>query len=225
MNQLLRASALLLLGSALSFDLHAQGMATAAEKEKQRRAQQSANGPAKAFSDEDLGRIGAPLANDTSIPPAAAGQSGAASRPAASTTTGESPANLRLRQAREALAAAEQGLHEAAGSTAGAELARLRANQIRADAAEQKLKQAAENLKQAEAAALRVRLGNCREIPIPQPAGQTTYPAAPATRVQCDPAAPFANNGQAGVDAARAAWQRAQSELALANERARKAKR
>jgi len=189
MTRLRRASTFLLLGTAFSGELQAQGLAAAAEKERQRRAQQNANGTAKSFSDEDLGRVGAPLANDTSIPPAAgasAAQAGSADSRGGTQSRGESYWSSRSKQLRVSVAAAEQRLQEA------------------------------------ERAARDVRLGNCREVTRPRPAGVTSYPGVQSRERQCDAAAPVANQGQSQVDSARAALQRARQELASLEDQARR---
>lgn len=111
--QLARRVVLILLAVAFAQVVHAQGLAGAAQKEKERRAKLKAADPAKSYGQDDLGRAGAPLANDPSIPPAAGQQSPAhdtmgSSGPSGSTGAGsESYWRSRSRQLRSAVEAAE----------------------------------------------------------------------------------------------------------------------
>jgi hypothetical protein len=224
----LRASALLL-GAAVSFELEAQGMAAAAEKAKQRRAQQTANAPAKSYGNDDLGSAGAPVANDTSIAPAAAAP-GDQSIEASMRAAGIDPTTPQSKSLIEALKYVGQappsssGRHERERS-AGAELARLRAAQVRAMSPDPKVRQAEQDLRAAEAAAGRALIGNPRVVQVPQEQGITRHPGGgPTQKVVTDPAAPFSNKGQAGVDAAKAALDRAKAEAAAREERERRSR-
>lgn len=68
--RLLACVALMLAGMTSAQAVSAQGLAAAAEREKERRAKQKAAAGTKAYGDNDLGKTGAPLANDPSVRPA-----------------------------------------------------------------------------------------------------------------------------------------------------------
>jgi len=222
----LRASALLL-GAALAFELEAQGMAAAAEKAKQRRAQQAANAAAKSYGNDDLGHAGAPVANDTSIAPAAAAP-GDQSIEASMRAAGIDPTTPQSKSLIEALKYVGQAPPSSSGRperSAGAELARLRAAQVRAMSPDPKVRQAEQDLRAAEAAAGRALIGNPRVVQVPQEQGISRHPrGGPTQTVVTDPAAPFSNKGQAGVDAAKAALDRAKAEAAAREERERRSR-
>jgi len=127
--RLMRTSFVVFVALACAQGLSAQGLAAAAEKEKERRAQQKDAGSTKSYGSEQLGSVGT-VANDTSVAPAAAGgaagkrdtagSTAPATASSASGQRGESYWRSRAQQLRAAVAAAEARLKDAEKASAGA---------------------------------------------------------------------------------------------------------
>ena len=190
-----------LVAVACAQSLSAQGLATAAAKEKERRAKQKAATPAKSYETEQLGSVGT-LANDSAIPPAEAAQA---------TTRQDATAGTDTRAA------------SSAGGDRGETHWRSRAQQLRAAVAGAEAK-----LREAEQAAARVgpvQPGdykvNCKEGQVVLSngtLGPVTNPCAGDNAI-----IDWRQQAQSRVDSARQALERARQALASFEEEARRA--